>query len=572
MCTALKHGGPDDEGIYIDENVNLVFGHRRLSIIDLSPQGHQPMTDFEKRACITFNGEIYNYRELKEELLNLGTKFKSDSDTEVILAAYLYWGTKAFAKLRGMFAFALYDVSEAVTYLVRDITGIKPLYYHSTHDQIIFSSEIKAFKAARLMIDPSESWQIQFLAYGHVPEPYTTLNDVWSLKKGHYLKWHHRLNTHSLVSFAEQKDRPSTITDIKAARVLIADSLTAAIKRQLIADAPLGVFLSGGTDSSLLTLLAGRENKRLRTVSIYFDEKNYDERNFQSTVLDKLDGEKFMHLVKQKDFEQFFPHIMRDMDMPTTDGINTWFISKFARDDGLKTVLSGIGADELFGGYPSFNRINYLRYARKTPTALLNVANYLFADRYRKISFLKHRHIFADYLLMRGLFVPDDIAKLLNTDQEQVNTVLFQESDLPVLNSYNEEHASWFETNIYMQNQLLRDTDVLSMCHGLEVRVPFLDEDFQSSVHRIVPGIRYSIDQPKKLLVDSFNGLLPESVWNRRKMGFSFPLQQWMANHTDISEAALYEGKYAKKLVKQFQQGNLHWSKLFALYQIQLNG
>jgi asparagine synthase (glutamine-hydrolysing) len=284
-----------------------------------------------------------------------------------------------------------------------------------------------------------------------------------------------------------------------------------------------------------------------------------------------LSSEKFAHLVQQHHFETFFPHIISSMDMPTTDGINTWFISKYAHEDGLKAVLSGVGADELFGGYPSFNRIKYLEYLRKIPSSVLGAANYFKTDRYRKISFLEHDHPLADYLLLRGLFVPSDIAQILDTDVKQVNEILLGENNTPNLGPYNKEHAAWFETNIYMQNQLLRDTDVLSMSYGLEVRVPFLDEDFQRLVQRISPEIRFNKKQPKKLLIDSFDSLLPEAVWNRPKMGFTFPLQEWMGKHTEISNANLYRGKLAQNAVKKFKEGHLHWSKIFALYQIQLN-
>ncbi|MEP6614590.1 MAG: asparagine synthase (glutamine-hydrolyzing) [Mucilaginibacter sp.] len=570
MCNALRHGGPDDEGIFLGEDVNMGFGHRRLSIIDLSQNGHQPMTDIQRRAWITFNGEIYNYLELKEELLKLGAQFHSDSDTEVILTAYLHWGTAAFAMLRGMFAFALYDITKSLTYLVRDSTGIKPLYYQAAKGQLIFASEIKAIKAANPAIEPDQTWPVRFLALGHVPEPYTTLKDVFSLKKGHYLTWKHHENNHTINSFTENLPVTKYITNIDTAHRQIHDCLKKAIKRQLISDAPLGVFLSGGIDSSLLSLLANEENEHLKTISIYFNEKNYDERVYQNAVLGKLKGAKFAHLVQQADFELNFPHIISDMDMPTTDGINTWFISRYAHEDGLKAVLSGVGADELFGGYPSFNRIRYLRHLRNIPAALLGATNYMGTDRYRKISFLKHHHPLADYLLLRGLFVPDDIAEILDADVKQVNEVLFGENLIPDLGPYDKEHAAWFETNIYMQNQLLRDTDVLSMSHGLEVRVPFLDEDFQRLVNNISPEIRFNQHQPKKLLIDSFNGLLPESIWNRPKMGFTFPLQEWMSKHAEISNTNLYRGKLAQSVVKKFKKGQLHWSKIFALYQIQL--
>jgi len=571
MCDALKHGGPDDEGIFSDETVGLYFGHRRLSIIDLSQNGHQPMADVQERVWITFNGEIYNYPELKEQLLALGVRFHSNTDTEVIINAYIKWGLAAFSKLRGMFAFALYDKARATTYLVRDSTGVKPLYYHAEKGALSFASEVKAFTAAGIADESDPNWPIRFLAFGHLPEPYTTLKNVRSLAKGHYLIWEHNTGKFSIGRFFKPSEK-KYITDLALAHAAIRDGLQAAVKRQLIADAPIGVFLSGGIDSSLISLLANTQKKqKLKTISIFFNEKEYDERAYQSAVLKKISGEKHLHLVQQQDFEELFPRIITDMDMPTTDGINTWFISKYAHEDGLKAVLSGVGADELFGGYPSFNRIKYIEYLRRTPSPLFFAANYFKTDRYRKISFLAHNHYLADYLLLRGLFVPGDIAKILNTDVTEVGEVLFNEKPIAGLGGYNEEHAAWFETNLYMQNQLLRDTDVMSMSHGLEVRVPFLDEDFQQLAGNIAPEIRFNKNQPKKILIDSFDKILPESIWNRPKMGFTFPFQEWMVRHSEISNEHLYKGKFAQNSVIKFKSGQMHWSKVFALYQVQLH-
>jgi asparagine synthase (glutamine-hydrolysing) len=572
MCNALKHGGPDDQGIYEDESAGIILGHRRLSIIDLSEKGHQPMPDIHRRAWITFNGEIYNYPELKEELIKTGAIFYSNTDTEVILAAYLQWGTKAFSKLRGMFAFALYDVDKSVTHLVRDTTGIKPLYYLIKDDSLFFASEIKAFKAAGIATDAELSWQVKFLAFGNIPEPYTTLKNVYSLAKGNVLSWYNSNSTYDISTYSSDFiSEGGYIKDIAVAKERISSTLKMAIKRQLIADAPIGVFLSGGIDSSLLSLVANDLHPHLQTVSIYFNEQQYDERSYQQIVQARLNDKSFTHLVQQRDFEMLFPHFISSMDMPTTDGINTWFISKYAHDDGLKAVLSGVGADELFGGYPSFNRIEYLAYLRKLPVSLLRATKYFNADRYRKISFLAHNHPLADYLLLRGLFVPEDIARILDMDEEQVNGILFGENTIDNLNTYDKLHAAWFEENLYMQNQLLRDTDVLSMAHGLEVRVPFLDEDFRQLVQSISPDIRFNTYQPKKILLDSFDKLLPEAIWKRPKMGFTFPLQEWMSKHTEISNANLYRGGFAQNIVKRFKHGRLHWSKIFALYQIQLN-
>jgi asparagine synthase (glutamine-hydrolysing) len=569
MCDAQQHGGPDDGGLYTAPNVNLVFGHRRLSIIDLSANGHQPMADVEQKAWITFNGEIYNYPELKAELIKLGASFHSGTDTEVIIQSYLYWDTEAFGKLRGMFAFAIYDSAKALTYLVRDTSGIKPLYYSTAGNQLIFASEIKAIKASGLPMSEYPNWPIKFLAYGHIPEPYTTFKDVYSLPKGHFLCWDHQSGKAQLNAFP-QLNSNNIITNVAEAHDAIAQSLAAAVKRQLIADADIGVFLSGGIDSSLLTLLAaGQKQQGLKTVSIFFDEGDYDESIYQQAVFDKIGGEKFTHLVRQQDFNTFFPEVMNAMDMPTTDGINSWFISKYARQNGLKAVLSGIGADELFGGYPSFNRISHIKSLRKLPKAFIKALARLSDDKYKRLIFLAIDHPLADYLFLRGLFVPADIAAMLNCDEKQVYAALFNSESPLSFTDYTPETASLLETNLYMQNQLLRDTDVMSMSHGLEVRVPFLDEDFRRIADSISPRIRFSEKQHKKILIDTFNDILPKAVWDRPKMGFSFPLQQWMSKHPAIANESFYKNKTAKSVITNFRNNRIHWSKAFALFQLQ---
>jgi asparagine synthase (glutamine-hydrolysing) len=570
MCQALQHGGPDDEGVFFDEKNNLAFGHRRLSIIDLSANGHQPMADQRQKTWITFNGEIYNYLELRNELLNLGVQFTSVTDTEVIIAAYMQWGTDAFSRFRGMFAFALFDSIKKLTYLVRDTAGVKPLYYFAEAGQLSFASETRAFIAAGITNSNDASWPIRFLAFGHIPEPYTTLKNVFSLAKGHYLCWDHTSSTYIIDTYKITGGYKNQITDADEARHLIKQALIKGVNRQLIADAPLGVFLSGGTDSSLITLLADKQQKeQLKTISIFFNEKSYDEQAYQRLVLDKVSGQNFSHLVKQQDFENHLPQVISAMDMPTTDGINSWFISKYAHEDGLKAVLSGIGADEYFGGYPSFNRIRYLKYLKRIPPFLFSAIRELLPDPYKKLTFLANDHPMADYLLLRGLFSPGDIAHTLDIGNNEVMDILFNGHEVQKGGSYDAEQASWFEANLYMQNQLLRDTDVMSMNHGLEVRVPFLDEDFTNLAERISPAIRFSRQQPKKVLIDSFNNLLPQAVWNRPKMGFSFPLQSWMRQYKPISDSNLYKGKLAKKTIKKFTNNQIHWSKAFALYQIQ---
>lgn len=565
----MKHGGPDDSGLYAADEVNLVFGHRRLSIIDLTTNGRQPMADAGQKAWITFNGEIYNYPELKKELVKLGAVFHSDTDTEVIIQAYLYWGIEAFGKLRGMFAFALFDSSKALTYLVRDSAGIKPLYYHIANGQLTFASEVRAMRVSGIPAFEDEEWRVNFLAYGHIPEPYTTLKGVYSLPKGHLLCWNHQTDTAEIKQYFELA-AGTPVTDIEEAQYSLKKELRAAVKRQLIADAHIGVFLSGGIDSSLITLLAAEEKKQgLKTVSVFFDENAYDESSYQQEVFNKISGEKFTHLIKQQDFNTFFPDALKAMDMPTTDGINSWFISKYAHQDGLKAVLSGIGADELFGGYPSFDRIGYIKYLRRLPKVLIKTLARLTDDKYKRLSFLTIDHPLADYLFLRGLFASLDIAALLNCSEAQVYQTLFKNISPVTFTGYTAQAASLLETNLYMQNQLLRDTDVMSMSHGLEVRVPFLDEDFQKTANNISPQIRLIKKQHKKILIDTFSEVLPKAVWDRPKMGFSFPLQKWMSSHPAIADRSFYKSEAAKSVITNFRNNRVHWSKAFALYQLQ---
>ena len=570
MCKVLAHGGPDDEGINTEGHV--VFGHRRLAIIDLSNNGHQPMTDVAGKVWITFNGEIYNYLNLRQELVTAGAVFRSQTDTEVIIQAYLTWGTAAFTKLRGMFAFALHDLRDQRVYLVRDTMGIKPLYYHIKNGALSFASEVRAFKAADIETAEDELWKIRFLAFGHIPEPRTTLKNVLTLPKGNMLCWDIRSSTYSVTKYAEPGNLP-LITDVAAARAAVRESLTLAVKRQLIADAPIGVFLSGGIDSSLLTLMASaQKHQQLNTVSIFFNEQNYDEHAFQKIVSAEIEGEKHSHLVTQKQFNEGLTSFIAAMDMPTMDGINSYFISKYAHQDGLKAVLSGLGADELFGGYPSFNRIGYLQKLQKAPPALLKAIAPFFDDRYKKLAYLSRPEQLALYLGMRALFAPPDIAALLNCSENEVYNAIFDNQTYHQCNNCSSfELASKLESDIYMQNQLLRDTDVMSMSHGLEVRVPFLDEDLHAVVQSIKPQLRFDRKQPKKLLIDSFNDILPKAVWSRPKMGFSFPLQKWMSEHSAITNEQFYHGTHTRNVIKGFKKGQLHWSKAFVLYLMQLN-
>jgi len=558
MCQLLKAGGPDDEGTWCDEAHQLVLGHRRLSIIDLSPAGHQPMSYAEERYWISYNGELYNYPELKAELIQLGCRFVNASDTEVILAAFATWGTDAFKRFNGMFAFALWDGLEASLYLVRDSSGIKPLYYAITERGLVFASEIKGFAPVPWLQRQHPHWPVYLMAYGHLPEPVTTLQDVQPLKKGNWLSYHAASGTTRQEAF-NRYNYLEKITDRAGAMEQVKASLQNAVSRHLISDAPIGVFLSGGLDSSIIALLANTGTRQLNTISLYFEQDQFSEKKYQDIIQQHLTCNHHQHLLKEAEFHEHFPAIIRAMDLPGSDGINTWFISKFAKESGLKAVLSGLGADELYGGYPSFNRIKTALILEQLPNAVLKAGRFIKSKKFRRLAYLSIGGAVGRYLFLRGQFIPAEIAASLGANEKEIWEILSEQPRVPDINHMTAQNqASWIESNLYMQNQLLRDSDTMSMAHGLEIRVPFLDANFMRLTLQISSATKYGTGANKQLLIDSFKDILPEPIWNRPKMGFSFPFKEWLGRN-EYSRSIMEAD--ANDNYKKFMAGEMHWSQ-----------
>lgn len=560
MRDAMWRGGPDSSGVYYDEKACLALGHRRLSIIDLSSSADQPMTEELHGLTIAFNGEIYNYQELKQELAGTGWHFKTNSDTEVILAAYRHWGSACFAKLRGMFAIALYDRRSGELILARDHAGIKPLYYYQDASSLYFASEIRAFGALDNKWQERSDWKIFFLTYGYLPEPVTTLKNVQPLQKGSCKVF----NVRTLASRQEYfyKDTyTEQITDFEEAKEAIRNALQQSIKRHLVADAPLGLFLSGGIDSSLLTLLAAKYKSNLHTLSIVFDDPRFSEKKYQDIIAHHVGSQHQSYLLSKELFDQSLPDILKAMDQPSTDGINSYFICRFAKEAGLKAVLSGLGADELLGGYSSFAVAGMLNKVKAIPAFFFNIANVLPQDKYRKLSFLKRKDGIGEYLISRGYFNPKETARLLDADVAGVETVL-QSIAIPAdkQDISDGNRTSYLECNLYMQGQLLKDTDAMSMWHGIEVRVPFLDIDFINTVNSISSKLKFDHVQSKRLLIESFKDILPQTIWNRKKQGFVFPFQNWMKSDLDQFMPAQQD----RRLSEKFNNGKLSWSRYWA--------
>ena len=563
MCNLQKHGGPDDGGIFTAPGEHLVLGNRRLSLLDLTAGGHQPM-HYGERFSITYNGELYNFKDLKEELKAAGRQFVNETDTEVILAAFATWHTQSFSRLNGMFAFALWDNKEKALYLVRDAAGIKPLYWSAHGGGLAFASEMRAFAPVPYLQEKNNKIPIFQMAYGYIPEPVTVLAHVQPVPKGCYLKYDTEISLCSIISFAFFSFS-NKITDQAKAENITRSVTEDAVKRQMIADAQVGVFLSGGIDSAIIANLARNYGKNnLHTLSIWFGEENYSEKKYQDIVAKQLNSTHHSFKLCEADFHEHFPEILRAMDMPSCDGINTWFISKYAVQAGLKGVLSGIGADELFGGYPSFRRMKVASFLQSLPTYSFRPIEKRL-KKLNRISYLRLSGIRGLYLFLRGHFTPVQIAEQTGAYEKEVWSILADMPASPVFKGLGSKNtAGWMEFNLYMQDQLLRDADVMSMAHGLEIRVPFLDNEVIQDVYAMSENVRFGTF-PKQLLVNSFKEILPEDIWNRPKMGFSFPFAEWLRKSIYVRQLEGSPNPYTRQACIDFLNGNLHWSRIMSL-------
>jgi asparagine synthase (glutamine-hydrolysing) len=558
MRDAMQHGGPDDEGVFLHPELPLAFGHRRLSLIDLSPNGHQPMHFKEAGLTIVFNGEIYNYKELRSTLQHNGFQFQTESDTEVILKAYAHWGVEAFEFFNGMFAVAMWDDRKKQLILARDHAGIKPLYYYLEEGVLYFASEVRAFAYSGKVFDEHPQWKAAFLSFGHLPEPITTLHKVIPLPKGSALVIDlPSLNTrkHHFFKWKFKGD----LKNEEEALQLMRETLEQSVERHLISDAPIGLFLSGGIDSSLLTLLAAHsQRENLHTLSIVFNEKEFSEEKYQQLIIQKTNAKHQSFLVTKEIFNQHIEDAIAAMDQPSIDGINTYFISKYARAYGLKAVLSGVGADELFGGYPSFQQQKKMKLVQHIPDRMLRGLQHLPNQRMKKLSYAGWQHAAAEYLLYRGIFTSNATASILHVPQTEVERILESISKNYKLNGLEDgNRISWIETNFYMQNQLLKDSDYMSMWHSLEIRVPFLDKEVMMMAGSIHSSIKFKNTMPKYLLVKAFEKELPVEIWKRKKQGFTFPFARWLKENEYSKPHSTEE----ERLYKNFTNGKLSWGR-----------
>lgn len=531
MQTALKHRGPDDAGIYISTDKQAALAHTRLSILDLSPAGHQPMSTSDGRYSITFNGEIYNFQQLRENLISQGEKFHSHTDTEVILKLYQRIGSDCVQHLRGMFAFAIWDDLEKTCFLARDPLGIKPLYYYQLGTTLVFASELRAVLASGLpAINMSVEGLYGYLTTGSVPEPYTLIADIHCLPAGNWLYWQNGNNTKKQywqIDFTSEEISPPEAEEI------VHTALFDSIKHHFISDVPVGIFLSGGIDSTTILALATQtQESQLSTYSIAFAESEYNEGELAQKIANHFGAKHTEYQVTSSFAKGIFPDFLAAIDQPSIDGFNTFCISKVAHDHGMKVVLSGLGGDEIFGGYKSFQKVPQMVAWSKKLQILPLFSNVLAKGLeswrnspkiHRFGEFLKQQPTFVSaYRSLRGIFSHQEACIII---QQLLGENVSYQQQLDSNQNTPEDEVSFLELSCYMRNQLLRDSDVMSMKWGLELRVPFVDKVLFESVAPIPSSIRLA--QGKKLLTQAITEV-PDWIINRPKKGFSFPFESWM--------------------------------------------
>jgi asparagine synthase (glutamine-hydrolysing) len=547
MQAKLRHRGPDDEGLYFDGRSGVGLAHTRLSILDLSFAGHQPMSTADGRYTIVFNGEIYNFWKLRDELERDGATFRSRTDTEVILELFRRRGDDCVDDMVGMFAFAIWDEIEQKCVLARGSMGIKPLYVWQRGPAIAFASEIRALLAADLApkrLCPRGARG--YLLYGAMQDPLTLVEgveaimpgDTWTWQNGQVVKRHHYN-----FSFA-----PDGVAAADAPR-LASDALEDSVRRHFVSDVPVSIFLSGGIDSTAVLALARRCGfEDLHTYSISFDEVEFNEGDVAARTASHFGTNHHDWRMTAADGRKLFADFLTSLDQPTNDGFNTFCVSKLAHDDGAKVVLSGLGGDEVFGGYPSFQAVpNLVRWHRRLAAAnRLRDVGGRFAERFALQTRLRRAGTFlqsdgqiaAAYWAMRGIFTPDEadqlVAKYLGATHVGFADEPFG-SEPPSFSS-DEDRVSYLELTRYMQNQLLRDSDVMSMTWGLELRVPLVDRELIRRISQIPASTRLAAG--KQLVLDAVPEI-PPWVAHGRKRGFSFPFELWIAGDWGIMFSAV---------------------------------
>jgi asparagine synthase (glutamine-hydrolysing) len=590
MNQALAHRGPDADGVFIDAAGGVAFGHRRLAIIDLSADGNQPFTSADRKLTLVFNGEIYNYPELRAQLTDY--PFQSGGDTEVILAAYSRWGIDCLQHFNGMFAFALYDAEKQRVLIARDRLGIKPLYYAQHGSGIVFSSELRALLASGLVERKTNAkGLIDYLRYQTVHAPDTIIDGVYMLEPGHRIVISDSEIVHeawwnlaaAVTPIIESRER--ILTEIRA-------KLTQSVALRMRADVSFGAFLSGGIDSSAIVgLMAEVSDRAVQTFTVTFDESDFNEGTYAAQIAKKFNTDHTAIRLTPNDFLTAIPEALAAMDHPSGDGPNTYIVSQATRRAGVKMALSGLGGDELFAGYAIFKQATDIldkRWLMSYPKFLRRAAGWgLHTFKPSVASWKTSEILVQDYLDLEHIY---PYARLVLSDKQvgnlrsdgriaenRVKSILKSTlaPDSPAFTLPYLSQVSVAEISTYMQNVLLRDTDQMSMAHALEVRVPFLDHHLVTYTLGVPDPYKFP-HTPKKLLTDALGTLIPRDIVERKKMGFTLPWEHWMKNElksfcqnalTQLGKREGFNARGIQQLWQAFLNGSktITWSRIWHL-------
>ena len=549
---SMKARGPDGLGAWWSADRRCALGHRRLSILDLSDRASQPMISDDGKIVITYNGEIYNYPALRAELEAEGIRFRSNSDTEALLHLYAREGEKLVERLRGMFAFAIWDDRKKGIFLARDAYGIKPLYTANDGWTFRFASQVKALLAGGFISrEPEPAGIVGFHLYGSVPEPFTLYREIRALPAGH-VQWvdgagarepRPFANLAAIVAEAARHAVPAS-----QLAQLVRAHLRDSVKAHMLADVEVGIFLSGGVDSgALLGAMHDLGQTNVRAITLAFDEYRgtpEDEAPIAARVARHYDSQHVVRRVAEQEFRQDLPSILDAMDQPSIDGLNSWYIAKAAKEAGLKVALSGLGGDELLGGYPSFSTLPrwHRRFGllaaipglgRLARRLLPRVAPNLARAQPKALGLLQYADSWPGlYLLQRGLFLPYELETLMDRDLVQeglrrLKPLKRLAASLIPNPASDAGRVAVLESAHYMRNQLLRDVDWAGMAHGVEVRVPLVDLPLLRSVAPAFGAMKSGIG--KAALAVAPLRPLPHEILSRAKTGFGVPTGAWMA-------------------------------------------
>ncbi len=553
MIDVLRPRGPDGEGRCSEADGRLLLAHRRLSIIDLSNAASQPMTSGDGRYTIVFNGEIYNYRALRAEMVSNGVSFRTESDTEVLLQLYVKFGAKMVDRLRGMFAFAVWDAPQQRLFMARDPNGIKPLYVSDDGATLRFSSQLRSLLAGGdVDTSPEPAGHVGFFTWGYVPEPYTLYRGIRMMPPGSTL-WVDRTGRRQAHTWFDLSAVLGAAEPAPFDRGRFAEALRDSVRAHFVSDVPVGMFLSAGLDSVTLAALATEINvSDVRCITMGFDEYRgtaSDETALAGTVAKHYGLQHESRWIGRADFDIEADRLFAAMDQPSIDGLNTYFIAKSARTAGLKVALSGVGGDELFEGYPSSGEIRRLvgvlapfRHVPRLGQALRVVASPLIggAVSQKWAGLIEYGARWGDaYILRRGMYMPWELPAVLDPEFAREGWNALDERarlDAAVdgLGSARLRLVA-LESSWYMRNQLLRDADWAGMAHGLEIRTPLVDSTLLRAIAPMLAGVT---PPGKREFAETPARQIPAALLDRPKTGFSVPVREWLRKNGGTADAS----------------------------------